>query len=258
MIRRATRRPVVGIVSCLKTPAGENPFYRVDCKYVDAVVDVAQCTPLVVPPIGARQDVDDVLSVIDGLLFTGSPSNIEPGRYGQVLSVDEHFDTERDATSLPLLAAAIERQVPFFGICRGMQELNVHCGGTLHQAIHDQPGFDDHRVRKEVSLDEQYGQRHRVNLVAGSRLQAIYGGRDAVEVNSLHGQGVSRVGRGLKVEALSPDGVVEALCVETSDTFQRAVQWHPEWRAGENPDYAVLFEVFGAACGAAKLRMNKR
>jgi putative glutamine amidotransferase len=201
--------------------------------------------------------VDAVLSILDGLLFTGSVSNVEPERYGQTLSVEEHFDTERDATSFPLLAAAIERQIPFFGICRGMQELNVHCGGTLHQAIHAQPGFDDHRVRKGLSLDEQYGQRHRVNLVAGSELQAIYGGRDAVEVNSLHGQGVAQLGQGLKVEAVSPDGVVEALCVDGSATFQRAVQWHPEWRAGETPDYAVLFKVFGAACGESGWRQAR-
>jgi len=248
----AASRPIVGIPACVK-PIGNHDFHVVGRKYVDALVTAAGCTPLLLPALGDRQDVAKLLSMLDGLLLTGSASNVEPARYGQhPHSPQMLMDTERDATNFPLITAALEAGLPLFGICRGLQELNVALGGTLHQQVQSVAGRFDHRAAEEQPLDLQYGVAHAVVLTVGGQLQALFGGADEIHVNSIHGQGIAKLAHGLAVEATAPDGQIEAIRVENARHFALAVQWHPEWRVMDNPDSRRLFAAFGEACGAVR------
>ena len=245
----AERRPVVGISSCIKL-LGAHPFHAAGQKYVDAVLHGAQATPLLLPAIGEAQDIDHVLDLLDGLLLTGSVSNVAPERYGQTLAHPELAqDPLRDATTLPLIDAALRRGLPLLGICRGFQELNVACGGTLHQQVHAQPGKADHRAPDGVDVDVQYGPAHPISLTPGGLLQGLLGGATQITVNSIHGQGIDQLGRGLAIEATAPDGLIEAIRV-VEVPFALAVQWHPEWKLHHNPDSQRLFAAFGQACRA--------
>lgn len=244
----STRRPVVGIPACIK-PIGAHDFHVIGRKYVDAVVLGARCTPLLLPAIGDRQELEQLLDLLDGLMLTGSPSNVEPERYGQEPhSPEMMMDKERDATTFPLIDAALQRGMPLFGICRGFQELNVALGGTLHQQVHAVPGRIDHREPKDQPLEVQYGPAHPVNLTAGGELQRLLDGASAIRVNSIHGQGVDVLAPGLFAEAMAPDGQIEAIRVKDAKGFAMAVQWHPEWKLMDNPDSKRLFAAFGEAC----------
>lgn len=188
---------------------------------------------------------------MDGVLLTGSYSNIEPHHYSGAASEEGTLhDPQRDATTLPLIRAAVGRGVPLLGICRGFQEMNVAFGGSLHQAVHQVDGRMDHREPDYEGMEAQYASAHRVQLAPGGMLSAILGGVAEIAVNSLHAQGVDRLGKGLVVEARAPDGLVEAFRVEGAAGFAVAVQWHPEWRVSENPQSMALFKAFGDACRA--------
>lgn len=242
------RRPLVGIPACIK-PIGMHDFHVVGRKYVDAVALAAGCTPMLLPALGETQDREQLLDLFDGLLLTGSASNVEPQRYGQVPHSPEMLmDVERDETTIPLIQAAIAIGMPVFGICRGFQELNVALGGTLHQQVHEVPGRMDHREDKDETLEVQYGPAHPVAIAEGSALQRILGGASAIQVNSIHGQGIDCLGAGLLAEAVAPDGQIEAVRVESAKGFAMAVQWHPEWKVMNNPDSVKLFTAFGDAC----------
>ncbi len=242
----ATPRPLVGVTACLRRE-DHYAVHRVVDKYVDAVVDGAGAVPVIVPALGARLEVDDLLAGLDGLLVTGSPSNIEPWRYGgPTPPPDEPLDPARDETVLRLIPRALALGVPLFAICRGIQELNVALGGTLHPRLHEVPGRRDHRSDKSRPWAERYAPVHRVRIVPGGMLARLFGVRE-LEVNSLHGQGIDRLASGLRVEAVAEDGTIEAVSVEGAAAFALAVQWHPEWRVRENPDYLRLFEAFAAA-----------
>lgn len=246
----SARRPIVGIPACVKS-IGAHDFHVAGRKYVDAVALAAACTPVLLPALGDRQDVARLLEMLDGLMLTGSPSNVDPARYGQVPHAPEMLmDRERDATTFPLIAAALEAGLPLFGICRGFQELNVALGGTLHQEVHRVPGRRDHREPPDQSLDVQYGPAHPVRLTPGGRLRALLGGVDEIMVNSVHGQGIAELAPGLIVEAVAPDGQIEAVRVDGARNFAMAVQWHPEWKAMDNPDSRRIFAAFGEACAA--------
>ncbi len=187
------------------------------------------------------------LECFDGVLFTGSHSNVEPHRYrGEASEPGTWHDPERDATTLPMILAAVDAGLPVLGICRGFQEMNVAFGGSLWQKVHEAPGLSDHRERKDDPVDLQYGPAHEVQLVEGGLLRRL-AGQGSVRVNSLHGQGVQRLGDRLVVEAVAPDGLVEAFRVEGAAGFALAVQWHPEWKAAENEFSTALFAAFGAA-----------
>lgn len=204
--------------------------------------------PLVVPALGGQADIEAVLAVADGVMLTGSTSNVDAALYGQPLHDPSlPLDPARDATTLPLLRAAIGRGVPLFGICRGFQEMNVALGGTLHQAVHEVPGMMDHRERPGAPLEVQYGPAHRVRLAEGGFLSGLLGVRETT-VNSLHGQGIDRLAPGLTVEAVADDGLVEAYTVRDAAAFALAVQWHPEWQATANAVSMKLFHAFGLAC----------
>lgn len=240
------RRPVVGIPACRKFIA-PHPFHAVGEKYVTAVNAAAGGLPLLIPPLGEGLDFDTALQSVDGLLLTGSPSNVEPHRYGGRHLPDILHDPHRDATTLPLITRAVERGIPVLAICRGFQEMNVAFGGTLHQKVQDVPGLNDHREDNSLPLEKQYEAVHRVKLTKGGMLEKITG-LSEVQVNSLHSQGIERLGNELMVEAVADDGLVEAYRVKDAPAFALAVQWHPEWRVLENPVSKKLFEAFGDAC----------
>lgn len=246
------RSPVVLVPACVNR-IGAHPYHTAQLKYVAALADGAHCTPLIVPALGAATDFEALLAVADGVMLTGSPSNVHAGLYGEeVLDPSLPQDAARDATTLPLIRAAIKRGIPLLAICRGFQEVNVALGGTLHQAVHAVPGMADHRENKEHALDQQYAPSHRVLLDPGGRMAQILNGVAEIKVNSLHGQGIKQLAPGLVAEALADDGLVEAYRVADAKGFTLAVQWHPEWRFSENPDSVKLFKAFGDACRAYK------
>ena len=227
---------------------GAHPFHVVAEKYARALLDAADALPLLIPSMAEELRFDELVERLDGLLFTGSPSNVEPYHYSGPPSVPGTLhDPARDATTLPLIRKAVEKGVPVLGICRGFQEVNVAFGGSLHQRVHEVPGHLDHRDDDSQPLEVQYGPAHEVVLEPGGLLRAL-ADTERVRVNSLHWQGIERLGQGLAVEARAPDGLIEAFRVQTAACFALAVQWHPEWKVMENPFSHALFAAFGAAC----------
>ncbi|RJG20891.1 gamma-glutamyl-gamma-aminobutyrate hydrolase family protein [Massilia cavernae] len=243
------RRPIV-IVSACRQAVGVHQCHTAQVKYVDAVVRGADCAPLILPALGEATDFDAVLAAADGIMLTGSPSNLHPSHYAQDLR-DPGLpqDPARDATTLPLIRAALERGIPLIAVCRGFQEINVALGGSLHQAVQEVQGMLDHREDKHAALDAQYGPAHSVALTPGGRLSTMLGGAATIDVNSLHGQGIARLAPGLVVEAVAEDGLVEAFSVAGAG-FALGVQWHPEWRITDNADAMRMFAAFGQACRA--------
>src|SRR6266513_2192086 len=234
----SSARPLIGI------PADRR---MVGEKYARAVLDAAGAAPLLIPSLADELGFEELLERLDGLLFTGSPSNVEPHRYeGPPSAPGTLHDPARDATTLPLIRKAVAAGVPVFGICRGFQEMNVAFGGTLHQKLHEVPGHLDHRDDGTQPLEVQYGPAHDVTLAPGGMLRAFASG-DRIRVNSLHSQGIDRLGPELEVEARAPDGVIEAFRVRSGQRFALAVQWHPEWKVMSNPFSRALFAAFGEA-----------
>jgi putative glutamine amidotransferase len=179
---------------------------------------------------------------------------VHPGRFGEAMHDPSlPLDTARDAWTLPLIPEALERGIPLLAICRGFQEVNVALGGSLHQAVQEQPGHADHRAAREAPPEVQYGPAHSVDVVPGGVLESIVE-RRRIEVNSLHGQGVKQLARGLRVEARAPDGLIEAFSAPEAKGFNLCLQWHPEWQAARNPLSLQLLKAFGAACRAYRDR----
>jgi putative glutamine amidotransferase len=246
--------PLVGLPTDRKQ-IGPHPFLAVGEKYVRAVVEGAGALPVLLPTLQPALPAAALLEGLDGLLLTGSVSNIEPHHYSDEPSYEGNLhDPARDANTLALVPAALEMGLPVLAICRGFQEVNVAFGGTLYQKVHEQPGFLDHRENPNDPLDKQYAPVHAVTFNPGGILARVAGAPSA-QVNSLHGQGVARLGRGLKVEAVAPDGLVEAFRHE-GPGFLLGVQWHPEWRVAENPFYLGIFKAFGDACRARAAQRN--
>ena len=242
--------PVVGI-PCDRRLSDGMSVHQANDEYVRAVRDGAGALPLLIPVTDAPLPVDDVLAAVDGLLFAGSPSNVAPALYGGTQPRDARLlDAARDATALPLLRAAIAAGKPLLCICRGFQELNVALGGTLHQHVHEMPGRLDHREDESAPLDGQDGPAHSVRIAEGGVLARLAGAGEAM-VNSLHHQGIERLAPGLAVEAVAPDGLIEA--VSGGPGFLLGVQWHPEWSWAENPLDGAIFGAFGAALAANRL-----
>lgn len=242
-------QPIIGIPSCLRS-LNERPFHSVSERYTTAVIDAAGGLPVLIPAIGPKTDCTALLDRLDGLLLTGSPSNVEPSRYGGPPSREGTLhDPDRDATTLPLIREAVRRDLPILAICRGIQELNVALGGTLHQRIFEMAGRFNHRRRRgKMTLDERYGPAHPVRLTAGGRLIEL-AGIGEIMVNSLHGQGIDRPARDLLVEAVAPDGQIEAVSLPDA-RFVIGVQWHPEYKTLENPFARALFDAFAESCRA--------
>lgn len=244
-------KPIVLVPSCNRM-LGEHPFHIAGKKYIDAV-RLAGCQPLVVPNADVAE-IDELLGMADGVLLTGSPSNVHPSHFGEeVHDPSLPLDPQRDDWTLPLVGRALERGVPLFAICRGFQETNVALGGTLHQAVQEVDGHDDHRGFG--SAEEQYGPAHPVEVIEGGVLASIVGLR-SITVNSVHGQGVKRLADGLRIEARAPDGLVEAFSKPAAPAFNLCVQWHPEWQAATNPISMKLLAAFGAACREHQAQRN--
>jgi putative glutamine amidotransferase len=240
------KKPVIGIPADRRM-IGPHPFHAVGEKYIAAIVEAADCLPLLIPVLEAPLDLAEILARVDGIFFTGSPSNVEPRHYAGVASEPGTLhDPHRDATTLSLLPRAVAAGVPVLGVCRGFQEMNVAMGGTLHQRVHEVAGFDDHREDKDTPLEVQYGPAHEVVLERGGILARL-AGVERIPVNSLHGQGVERLGPDLAVEARAPDGLIEAFRVKSAPAFALAVQWHPEWQVMSNEFSKALFAEFGRA-----------
>src|SRR4029078_4516526 len=200
-------RPIVLMPACTKMIEG-HAFDAVGRKYAAAVAEVAECQPLLVPGGPGMTDLGPLLEVADAILLSGSVSNVALEHYGNETPIKpDALDPLRDALTLPLIRAAIERKKPLFAICRGFQELNVALGGTLHQAVHDVNGHKDHGPREELPLDEMYGPVHIVSLRGKLR---DWVGDDKLMVNSLHSQGIARLADGLKPDAFAEDGLVDA------------------------------------------------
>ncbi|WP_375740984.1 gamma-glutamyl-gamma-aminobutyrate hydrolase family protein [Pseudomonas boanensis] len=248
------RLPLIGVTACTRQ-LGSQSYHTAGDKYVRAVAVGAGGLPLVIPALAELIDQPTLLASLDGLLFTGSPSNIEPHHYqGSASEPGTPHDPERDGTTLPLISAAVAAGIPVLGICRGFQEMNVAFGGTLHQKVHEVEGFMDHREPDDQPLEVQYAPRHPLHVQPGGILDGI-GLPSEIQVNSIHGQGVERLAPGLRVEALAPDGLVEAFSVEGASSFALGVQWHPEWQVRSNPNYLAIFQAFGEAC---RKRAGKR
>lgn len=242
----APARPLIGIPADRRV-VGLHPFHMVGEKYARAVLDAADALPLIIPSLAEELRLDDLLGRLDGILFTGSPSNVEPHHYaGSPSAPGTLHDPARDATTLPLIRKAVQAGIPVLGICRGFQEMNVAFGGTLHQKVHEVPGYSDHRDDESQPLEVQYGPAHDVVLEPGGILRGL-ASTDRLRVNSLHSQGIARLGPGLVVEARAPDGLIEAFRVANAPRFAVAVQWHPEWQAISNPFSKALFAAFGSA-----------
>ncbi len=242
-------RPPFVLIPCDHRLLGRQYYHVLGRKYADAVHDAAGCLPLLVPT-GSRADIDAYLDLADGILLTGSPANVHPSHFGEAVRDPAlPLDPERDAVALPLVHRAIARGLPLLAVCRGLQEINVALGGSLHQALHEVEGFADHRENEAAPLDEQYGAAHEIEATAGGLLEQIAGAR-RLTVNSLHGQGIARLAQGLSVEARAPDGVIEAVRLTAHPGFALALQWHPEWKATENPLSMKILSAFGAACRA--------
>lgn len=240
------KRPVIGIPADRRI-IGPHPFHAVGEKYILAVAEAAGAIPLLIPSLSELLNVDEILERVDGILFTGSPTNVEPHHYSGTPSVPGTLhDPHRDSTTLPLIPRAVQAGVPVFGVCRGFQEMNVAFGGTLHQKLHEVAGFSNHRDDDSQPLEVQYAPVHDVILEPGGLLRAL-AGTERIRVNSLHSQGVDRLGSTLVAEARAPDGVIEAFRVKDAPRFAVAVQWHPEWQVMSNTFSRALFAAFGAA-----------
>jgi putative glutamine amidotransferase len=235
----------VGIV-CDRRVFDGMAVHQANDEYVAAVRDGAGAIPLLIPSTGMPLDPADLLAAVDGLLFTGAPSNVAPSQYGGTPRPGTELDEMRDATTLPLLRAAIQSGKPLLAICRGFQELNVALGGSLHQHLHEIPGRLDHREPSNVPRDLEYRPAHPVVLAPDGLLAELSGMRDAM-VNSLHHQGVDRLAPGLKTEAQAPDGQIEAVSMPGAKAFLLGVQWHPEWAFEEDPLSLAIFRAFGAS-----------
>jgi len=243
------RKPIIG-VSCDSLAVGHDRWLAAPEEYLRPLVAVG-ARPRLLPSLGL-ESAEDLLDGIDGLLLTGAVSNVEPRHYGG--GGEAHcppFDPGRDATTLPLIRACLARGLPLFAICRGHQELNVALGGTLHPRVHALAGRLDHRAEENQPPEVQYAYRHSVTLTPGGKLTSLAQGRGQVMVNSLHGQAIDRLAAALAVEAVAPDGTIEAVRVENAAAFALGVQWHPEWQFSEDPLSLALFQGFANAAKSA-------
>lgn len=240
------QRPVVLVPACNRRLGGLD-FHIAGRQYSEAV-RLAGCIPLVVPS-AQGDELAQLLDLADGVFLTGSPSNVEPAHFGEAVhDPSAPLDPLRDAWTLPLIPLALARGIPLFAICRGMQEVNVALGGSLHQAVHEVPGHGDHRADPGLPIERRYGDpAHPVTVTPGGLLERI-AGCSTFQVNSLHSQSIARLAHGLRVEARAPDGVIEAVSKPGARGFALAVQWHPEWNAASSPVSIRLLDAFGQAC----------
>jgi putative glutamine amidotransferase len=239
-------RPLVGVV-CDRFFVGDHDLHSAKQSYVRALMTCAQVSPVLIPASRDVESVTDYLDAVSGLLFPGGASNVESHLYGGVSDAAMLVDPDRDHVALALMRGAAARGMPFLGICRGFQEMNVAFGGTLHADIHASGHSEDHLEDLSEDLLARYRYRHEIALTDGGMLSTLAGGVPRVLVNSLHRQGVARLASRLAVEARAPDGLVEAIRLD-EHPFALGVQWHPEAMVTSDALSRALFESFGASC----------
>ncbi|MGZ9811710.1 gamma-glutamyl-gamma-aminobutyrate hydrolase family protein [Pseudoroseicyclus sp. H15] len=254
-------RPIIGIIGNATLVNDSYLTQSAGIMNIEAVAQVTGGMPLVVPADPAFVSVPELLESCDGFLFTGGRPNVHPEEYGEA-ETPAHgaFDRNRDAVALPLIRALVERGQPFLGVCRGFQEVNVAMGGSLYPEIRDLPGRDNHRMPPDGTIEEKFALRHKVTLTEGGPFHKLFGATE-VMTNTLHGQGINRPGQRIVIDGHAPDGTPEAIYVEGAQGFTLSVQWHPEYRAAEDPVSRPLFEAFGEAArawarGSQPLRMS--
>lgn len=242
----SAQKPLV-LVSSNRLDFMGTKAHMVRDSYIKALSQVADVNALIIPADPSAVQIEQLLSIADGLLLTGSASHVAPSCYGAKQEFEDTFiDSERDKTTLPLIQSAIDADLPIFAICRGFQELNVVCGGTLHQYVHQLPGKHDHRHNADVSLQENYEKEaHTVTTQKGGLFEKL-GLAHEFFVNTLHTQGADRIGKGLRVEAISDDGLVEAFSMPEK-AFVVGTQWHPEGNFHLSESSRTLFKAFGEA-----------
>ncbi len=225
----------------------QKPFLILGDKYARAVRDAAG-VQAVLFPLADKSDIAALLDRVDGVMLTGSPSNVHPSQFNeQIKDPDLLLDTARDALTLQLVRSCVEKQVPLLGVCRGFQEINVAMGGTLHQQVHRVRGMFDHRELASETTEQQYAPRHELRIAEKSVL-ADCAGATSAWVNSLHTQGIHQLAPGLRTLGEAPDGLIEAFEVIDAKALTLGVQWHPEWNCLETPFYLAIFKRFGEAC----------
>ena len=243
--------PLIGIPA---TPYEDDGrvSHRVGDKYLRAAAELTGCVPIIIPAVGRDVSFNCLLGHLDGIMLTGGRPNVEPHHYDGPPSIEgTPHSPERDATTLPLLRGAVEKGVPIFAICLGIQELNVALGGTLHQRVQELDGKRDHRMNRQLPIDERFEDKHTIDIQPGGLLEQLYDGAKRVMVNSLHAQAVDRPGDGVFVEAISDDGVIEAISVPDAPALTFGVQWHPEHPTiRDNQVNGRLFTAFGEAVQA--------
>ncbi|WP_375056003.1 gamma-glutamyl-gamma-aminobutyrate hydrolase family protein [Zobellella sp. DQSA1] len=251
-MERKMHNPVVGVSACQRQIEGHGCHMVVN-KYVTALRQSAGVEVVLLPALAEGLD-PTILARLDGLCLTGSYSNVEPRHFGRPpWPGDCHYDPARDGSALSLVREARRLQLPLLGICRGLQEMNVAYGGSLRQPLQELPDLLDHREPATPDLDEHYRPAHGIRLNPDGLLARLTGELE-FEVNSLHQQGIDRLGEGLVAEALAADGLIEAIR-DPAHPFALGVQWHPEWRTDEHPLYRAIFTAFGAACARHRQRI---
>ena len=253
-------RPIVGIIGNQHLINDQYLTHAGGSMNTQAVAEVSNCLPLVIPADPRYVSVDELLEVCDGFVLTGGRPNVHPEEYGEdwTEAYGAH-DRARDAITLPLVRACVARGQPFLGICRGFQEVNVAMGGSLYPEIRELPGRMNHRMPPDGTLEEKFELRHKVTLTEGGVFHRLFGATEVL-TNTLHGQGIKTPGARVVIEGLAPDGTPEAIHIKDAPGFTLSVQWHPEWNAANDPVSRPLFTAFGQAVhhwareGAAGLR----
>jgi putative glutamine amidotransferase len=240
-------RPVIGIIGNSYLLNDEYPTHAAGTMNSDAVANVSNAIPLIIPSDPNFVSVAELQEVCDGFLFTGGRPNVHPEEYAEE-PTDKHgdFDRERDAITLPLIRACVDSGQPVFAICRGFQEMNVALGGSLHPEIRELPGRMNHRMPPDGTLEQKFELRHDVTFAENGVFHRLMGSVK-VRTNTLHGQGIKTTGSRVIVDGWADDGTAEAIHVEDAPGFALGVQWHPEWNAANDPVSRTLFEAFGNA-----------
>ena len=243
-------RPVIGIIGNFYLVNDEYPTHSGGTMNSEAVAEVSNGLPLIIPSDPRFVDVNELLDVCDGFLFTGGRPNVHPEEYGEDYT-EAHgaMDPSRDAVALPLIRACVERGQPFLGVCRGFQEVNVAMGGSLYPEIRDLPGRMNHRMPPDGTLEEKFALRHTVTFSENGPFHRLMGARE-VQTNTLHGQGIKHPGPRVVIDGHAPDDTPEATYIADAPGFTLSVQWHPEYRAADDPVSRPLFAAFGEAARA--------
>lgn len=244
---RTEKRPVVGIPASVRLLEFDLRFHGTGEQYLRAVREDVGATAFTIPGMADLDNAIELLELMDGLLLTGSFSNLHPSTYGEEVTTDLGFyDRARDGVTMPLIRAAIERGMPVFGLCRGMQEMTVAFGGSLHQVLHEVPGANDHRPDESLPLERHFDPAHEVTITPGGVLSRLIPEKRFI-TNTAHMQGVKQVPPALLIEAITDDGVIEAVSVKAARSFAVGVQFHPEWGTADNRLYSALFRSFREA-----------